>query len=847
MHAGALRALEFDRIVSVVTGLAVTSTGRDRLADLHPMTDAAQVSEAQRATTEGTRFLADHQGFPLRAPADLEQILAALGVEGRALEPLRLLGLAEYLESIELSRGAVRRVGAAFPLLSALVERVAAFKGEIADVRRKIEPSGEVADNATPALAAIRERLRKQKTRLRSTLESFLRGRETAKYLQEQVVTDRSGRYVLMVRAEHRGAIPGIVHGGSASGASLFVEPMETVEINNDIVALEEDEAEEVRRILLALTDNFRGRPMDLQRTIEVATELDVVQARARFSLITDGVEPAVAVDGSFELRAARHPLLIERVRERLSREAGWANEAQGDDSPSFQPAPPVRSGPVPVDILLAPPVRVLVVTGPNTGGKTVALKTAGLLAVMAQAGLHIPADKGSRLPVFRSVFADIGDEQSISASLSTFSAHITNVVSMDRDLTLPSLVLLDEVGAGTDPVEGGALGTAVIDHFRKRGSHLIATTHYDSLKSYASTTEGVVSAAFGFNAQTFAPTYKLIYGSPGRSLAIEIAARLGMPPTVIAAARENLTEREKQLAEHLARVDNDLRALEHERKQAIAERLAVADAERRLQAREHSVREREDNFRKRLDAKLEDQLRAARKEIDTVIEGLKTRATELSQQAAVRLKSGEKVRAAGISTGDMGAARGAAREALDEIIQRLKGGAAGEASEAGGGSPHASPPASSAPLAPPAPGDRVVVAGLGLEGVVIEVHGKHAEIDMRGKRLRAPLRDLRVIGGTAPASKVNVNVDLQPREGSLTELNVIGNTVDDAITRLEKFLDESTVTDIHELRIVHGHGTGQLRRAIAAFLKEHPLVAKFETAPQNQGGGGATIVELKD
>jgi DNA mismatch repair protein MutS2 len=824
MHAGALRALEFDRIVSVVTGLAVTSTGHDRLADLQPMTDAPRVVAAQRATTEGARFLADHQGFPLRGPADLEQILTALGVEGRALEPLRLFGLAEYLESIEQSRGAVKRVGASFPILSVLVETVASFKGEIADVRRKIEPSGEVADNASPALAAIRERLRRQKTRLRSTLDSFLRGRDTAKYLQEQVVTDRSGRYVLMVRAEHRGAIPGIVHGGSASGASLFVEPMETVEINNDIVALEEDEAEEVRRILLALTDNFRGRPVDLQRTIEVATELDVIQARARFSLMTDAVEPAMAADGSFELRGARHPLLMRRVNERM-------DDGRADGG----------IDPVPVDILLTPPVRVLVVTGPNTGGKTVALKTAGLLAVMAQAGLHIPADKGSRLPVFKSIFADIGDEQSISASLSTFSAHITNVVSMDRDLALPSLVLLDEVGAGTDPVEGGALGTAVIDHFRKRGSHLIATTHYDSLKSYASTTEGVVSAAFGFNAQTFAPTYKLLYGSPGRSLAIEIAARLGMPPAVVAAARENLTEREKQLAEHLARVDHDLRALEQERKQAIAERMAVAEAERKLRSREESVREREDNFRKRLDARLEEQLRSARKEIDTVIEGLKTRAAELSQQAAVRLKSGEKVRAAGISTGDMGAVRGDARAALDEVVERLRTGQAGEAGSEGR---HASPPAAAAPLTP---GVRVIVGGLGLEGVVIDVHGKQAELDVRGKRLRAPIRDLRVIGGAAAAPTVSINVDLQPREGSLSELNVIGHTVDDAIARLEKFLDESTVTDIHELRIVHGHGTGQLRRAIAAFLREHPLVAKFDTAPQNQGGGGATIVELKD
>ena len=299
MNASALRALEFDRIVTVVTGLAVTPTGRDRLAELHPSTSAPDVIAAQRATTEGTRFLADHPGFPLRAPSDLDEILEALGIEGRGLEPLRLLGLAAYLESIEQSRQAIARVGAAFPLLRALVETVASFKQENADVRRKIEPSGEVADHASPALASIRERLRKQKQRLRTTLDGFLRGRET-KYLQEQVVTDRNGRHVLMVRAEHRAAIPGIVHGGSASGASLFVEPLETVEINNEIVALEEQEAEEVRRILLELTDAFRRRPEELERTIEVATELDVIQARARFSIMVGGVEPVIAADGIF-------------------------------------------------------------------------------------------------------------------------------------------------------------------------------------------------------------------------------------------------------------------------------------------------------------------------------------------------------------------------------------------------------------------------------------------------------------------------------------------------------------------------------------------------------------------
>ena len=714
MHWGALRALEFDRIRSVVSGLTVTPLGRDRLAEVQPDTNASSVIAAQRSTTEGVRFLADHPGFPLRAPLDLDETIAALGVEGRALEPLRLLGLADYVESIELTRQAVAKVGAAFPILRALVDRVASFKQEVADVRRKIEPSGEVADNASPALASIRDRLRRQKQRLRSTLEGFLRGKESAKYLQEQVVTDRNGRRVLMVRAEHRSSIPGIVHGGSASGASLFVEPLETVEINNDIVALEEQETEEVRRILLELTDAFRLRPEELEQTIDVATEIDVIQARARFAAMTGAVEPIISADGTFELKGARHPLLMQVVRERI--DPTLTRDSAID--------------PVPVDILLTPPTRVLVITGPNTGGKTVALKTAGLLAVMAQAGLHVPADAGSRLPVFKSLFADIGDEQSISASLSTFSAHIANIVSMNRDLALPALVLLDEVGAGTDPVEGGALGVAVIDHFRMRGAHLVATTHYDSLKSYASTTEGVVSAAFGFNPETFAPTYRLNYGSPGRSLAIEIAARLGMPASVIANARENLSEREQQLADHLARVDQELAKLEHDRRELTKQRMQLTDADKQLRTREDAVRDREQAYKRRLDAKLDEELREGRREIDTIIEGLKARSAEMTEQASRRA-------AASISTGDAGAARADARAAIDKVVGRLK--------KTGGA------PTSAAPQGPIEPGSRVAVGALGLEGTVLDVHDSHAEIDMRGKRLRAALRDLRLIA--APAS----------------------------------------------------------------------------------------------
>jgi len=481
------------------------------------------------------------------------------------------------------------------------------------------------------------------------------------------------------------------------------------------------------------------------------------------------------------------------------------------------------------VTIKVIPPATVLLITGPNTGGKTVALKTAGLLALMAQSGLRIPAADGSRLPVFRSLFADIGDEQSIEASLSTFSAHITNIASMDRALAVPSLVLLDEIGSGTDPIEGGALGVAIVDHFRQRGATVIATSHYDALKTYASTTEGVASAAFGFTPETFAPTYELLYGSPGRSLALEIAARIGLPAAVVAAARQNLSAREAQLAEHLAKIDRDMRALEHEQRLAARERETLGEAENRLRQREDALRQREDAARQRLAEQLDAQTRQARRQIDDVIAELKAKAAAIAH--APRL----------VSTGETGAARSHARAAVDAIAARITSGDTADV-------PHlAAPSGSGAQPAALSVGSRVIVGGLGLEAVVTAVHDGTADLDVRGKRMRASVRDLRVVGGAPAAAQVRVNVDLQPRETAAADLNVIGCTVDEAIARAERFLDESLLTDQRVVRLIHGYGTGQLKRALTGFLQQHPLVARFATAPPEQGGGGVTVVELKD
>ncbi|HUE86758.1 MAG TPA: endonuclease MutS2 [Vicinamibacterales bacterium] len=815
----ALRTLEFDRIVEVVAGFALTPVGAEHLSALTPDTDPKLVAAAINATSETTAYLESNPLFPLRAGAGLDEALAVVQIEGQLLEPLPLRNIADFFDSVDQARSSIRAATGSFPILSAIAARAASFTGEVAAVRHAIDPSGEVLDQASSALRSIRDQLRTKRSRLRGTLEQFIRGKDTAKYLQDQVVTERNGRYVLMIRAEHRSNVPGIVHGSSTSGATLFLEPSATVEVNNDIVELEERERDEIRRILLSLTDAFRQRPSDLQASLGVAIELDVLQAKARFGSLVGGVAPEIAMDGRLELRNARHPLLIREVRRRL-----------GDDE---------GGGPadvVPTDIVLEPPSRVLLITGPNTGGKTVAIKTTGLLALMSQAGLHVPAAV-AKLPVFSAVFADIGDEQSISASLSTFSGHITNIVSMDRALRLPALVILDEVGTGTDPNEGGALATAVVNHFKQRGAHVIATTHYDALKTWGTTTDGVTTAAFAFDARTFAPTYKLIYGAPGRSLAIEIAQRLGLPLPVVAAARGYLSDDQKKVAAHLARIDAQARALDSERTRLQKDRRAVDDATAALAAREREIKEREDRLAKRLNEKLDERVRQARRDIDQVIEQLKDKSEALLEQAVLR------GRAAGVSTGDTGAARAEAREAIERIVEQLKDPAQ---------------PAAGAPALAPVVGARVAIGGLGLEGTIVAIQGNQAEIDVRGKRLRAPLEGLQAVSGGASAgvksgpsqserSRVRVNVDLQPREGLLNEVNVIGSTVDQAIDRLAKFLDDTLVTDQQQVRIVHGHGTGQLRRGIAAYLKEHPLVAKFYAAPREQGGEGATIVELKD
>jgi DNA mismatch repair protein MutS2 len=837
MQPATLRALEFDRIATAVRTYALTPLGTDALEALTPAHDPRHVAHLLDLTTEAVAFLHQHTGgLPFRAAEELETTLTALAVQGRPLEPLRLRTLADFLESVDRAIALLTRQGAdRWPTLAGVARGGASFANEVADIRRKISDAGEVVDEASDALKNIRGRLRRQRSRLRSTLESYLRGRDTARYLQELIVTERNGRFVLVVKAEHRNAIPGLLHGTSASGASLFLEPLSTVEVNNEIVALEEEEAEEVRRILLELTDRLRARPLELQRTLEVVAELDAVQAKARFAIDTNSVRPEVAGDGRLELRGARHPLLLPVVRRRLGERQGTSHEprseppAASSEPPAVSRQPP--SDPVPVDVAVIPPTHVLIITGPNTGGKTVALKTAGLLALMAQAGLLIPAEHGSRLPTFRSVFADIGDEQSIAANLSTFSWHVTNLAEMDRALALPALVLLDEVGAGTDPAEGGPLGVAVVDHFRARGALVIATTHYDALKAYGTTTPEAMCAAFGFEPETFAPTYRLLYGSPGASLALEIARRLGLDPRIIEAARAQRGGDQAKLAERLAQLDRDLQAVDHERRLAARAREQAEAHEAQLRVREESLRERETVLRRKLDALVDERLRDARREIDRVVDDLKKKVADLEAEA--RRRAGPRTI---VSTGDVGALRQEARARLESATEDTRLPQPETPDELPGVSDR------------PSPGDRVAVGPFRVEGLVRAVFHREAEVDVHGKRLRVPFEELRVLGhSTAPPPAARVSINTEPSASLTGDLNVIGCTVDEAISRADKFLDQAVVSEQKTVRLIHGHGKGRLRDGLAAFLAAHPQVLRFSLAPPDQGGQGVTVVELKE
>jgi DNA mismatch repair protein MutS2 len=808
LNGNSFRTLEFESIRALLLSHAGSASGRERVERLAPLTEADAVRRALGRTTEATALLQAVGRQPYHDLPDVAELLPESRVAGHHLEPRALTDIASFAEGArEIGWRVARAEGA--PALARRASEIADATDVAAAIRRAILPSGEVADDASPKLADIRRSLVRMRSQLTSVMEGYLKGKDAERILQDRIVTTRNDRYVLLLKAEFRGQVPGIIHGSSGSGASLFVEPMPAVELNNDIVSLGDEERAEVLRILRELTSRVGERADDLARSVDILGELDALQAMALAARDMNALAPEIVEDraGRLELLDARHPLLIPAVVERLGIPRRTSRE------------------PVPVTLRLTDGATVLVISGPNTGGKTVALKTVGLLSLMAQCGLHVPAAPGSALPVFRRVFADIGDDQSIAANLSTFSAHLANIVSMTKDLARPALVLLDEVGAGTDPTEGGALGVAIVDHFRAKGAMVLATTHHGLMKAYAQATPGVTAASFGYNPATYEPTYQLALGSAGRSLALEMAERLGLPHEVVESARTRVSDKEAQAEALLKKLEED--------------RAAVAHLEARVEARRAEVHEGEVRLRRaeaEIEGKKRAELAAFTKELRRRGEDAARRAAEAVQKAVEKIESRPRISPAAVA------------KAKGEAVADIRA-AEAEALAVPGMAVEAGPADTGAPVTV---GARVRARTLGFTGEVMALSGDIAEIAVSGKRVRVPRADLVTVagGGAGARSRGGVAVAVAERAPSGTahgaaEVNLVGLRVDEALPKLDKTLDEAALGDKKEVRVIHGFGEGKLRRAVAEFLEGHPHVAQVRLGAESRGG--VTVVELKE
>lgn len=801
MNGNTFRTLEFEKIRALLLTHVGSAEGRSRISALAPLTDAAGVRSGLSLTTEGVRLLQSPGRQPYHDLPELAEILEASRVDGLHLEPGALLDVASFIEgSVEIAT----RVGAAqdAPTLARLAHGVADASDVALAIRAAILPSCEVADHASPRLGELRRAIVRLRSKLQSLLDSVLRGKDADRILQDKLVTTRNDRYVLLLKAEHRGQLPGIVHGSSGSGASLFVEPLPAVELNNDIVALQDEERREVIRILRELTSRVGLRADELGRAAASLGELDAVQAKALLARSMNALPPEITDALEIDLIQARHPLLMPALAERLG-----------------LPRRSAREG-VPVSLRVGFGAPVLIISGPNTGGKTVALKTVGLLAMMAQSGLHVPADAGSRLPVFRRIYADIGDDQSIAENLSTFSAHLAQIVEMTRELEAPALVLLDEVGAGTDPTEGGGLGVAIVDHFRAAGAMVVATTHHGLMKAYAQSTPGVSCASFSYDPATYEPSYRLALGVPGRSLALEMAERLGLPADVVADARSRLSLKEAQAEAMLKQLEEQRAAARSE-----TERLRVERGQ--LEAEAARVREANASLAER-----------RKVEAEAFARDLRRRGEEVSRKAADAIREAvARVESARRSAPSEGA------RARTEVVQLIRA-----AQEEALRELAPEPAEAAAPTAPVTVGARVRVKSLGVIGEVMALHAGDAELAVGGKRMRVPLPELVALGGRpAPTVKRSVPAGVKETETGTAEVNIVGLTVDEALPKVDKFLDNAALADRCAVRVIHGFGHGKLRKAVAGLLQGHPHVATFRLGEAREGGAGATIVELKE
>lgn len=802
MKATSGEVLEYEALRGVLGRYVSSPLGKEELAKIAPHTDGARLASdladageaveylrsaaRPQAAARGAAIRIDFSGIP-----DLTEAVHKLRIEGASLEAKEIFDLFGVLDRAADAKSVLNAVAERFPRLGARSQFMGDFRALLRDLEGKILPDGSVADHASVALARLRRDIERQRKSIQGSLERFLKAHHEENVLQEEFVTIRNERFVVPIIAGQRRKIDGVIHGASASGHTLFVEPLETIDLNNELVRLTEEEAQEVHRILRELTGRLRGYAESIRQTMATLGELEMIFAKARFATDFDCAIPRFGA--RLLLRDARHPLLEDVLRRQ-------------------------RKAVVPISMELDERCKTLLISGPNTGGKTVSLKTVGLLTLMAQSGLPVPASE-AEFPIFEQVLADIGDQQSIQESLSTFSAHISHIRDMALDVTPASLVLLDELGAATDPEEGGALGVAIVDHFRAAGAYTLASTHLLALKIYGANTKGVLNASMGFDEQTLEPTYVLHTGMPGKSAGLEIATRLGMPEDIMNRAHASLSDRERDLARFLSELHQrlkDAQALEADlRKQQAAlaarEKELAGEWERRESAKLKELERRTEQVL----AKFEEQ---AQQTVEQIVQGAGQRkAAEQAQRRIAKTKRElrEEFQTTVLSTQEDARQGELRRPKIEEGVRvRLQG------------------------IREPARVRRMLA-------------DDRLEVEAGFMKMLVSVDDVLEVLPDAPAgSKLPKNVSFRPAPELAPvhqEINVIGQRAEEARDNVDQFLDRAVMATASRVRIVHGHGMGILRKVLWELLAQHPHVEKYYQAPQQEGGAGATIVELKE
>ena len=787
MNRHALDVLQFPEALAVVAGHASSALGAQAVRALEPSDSLALVSDELRRVDQMSSFLFRAQDWNMPPVPDVRSALRRLGVDGSVLDAAELRDVALLLRGSSATRRAILQHAEDYPLLAMVAERLVKLEDDERRIRDAVDDSGEVRDNASGELTRLRREIRGARSRIVERLESYIASLPARFQVQDASVSLRDGRYVIPVRREGRAEVGGLVHDESATGATLFVEPPVAIELMNRLRELELAESREVLRILRELTESLRPSHDAVSDALDALVEVDSLFARARYALHVQGTRPQVTADtGTLTLIHARHPLLLATT-----------------------------SGVIPFDLSMEPGERTLLVSGPNTGGKTVLLKAIGLISMLAQAGVIPPVGPGTKLPVFRDVFADIGDEQSIEASLSTFSAHLKNLREIVEHADGDSLALIDEMGSGTDPAEGGALADAILRTLTRRGTLTIATTHLGQLKQIAAEEPGVVNASLQFDAVELRPTYRLLKGVPGRSYGLAIARRLGLSHELLDAAESALPQSERDTGQLLAELEEKDRALSEALADAALQSRRAAALREEVEKREESLRRREKEAERRARQQARDLLLNAREEVETVIR-------ELREAALL----GE----------------GAVEEAAHEARRRVEQRARREAER----TPRENAPAGAG--ADVREGSHVRITASGLQGVVVEVRDERATVEVGGLRVQVPTAGLAVADAPKPArERQHARAAwTAPDLDASSEVDLRGLRAEEVESRLNPALDAAVQAALPSLRIIHGKGTGALREVVTGILAADGRVKSFRPGGLGEGGTGVSVAELR-